>query len=147
MVFLTGNPRGVPFIGGKHRWIRARADEEQIILLTLTRASRPYVPEAERVTIEHLSERLHIVGASFGYMEGPAISAITRACGAKGLDFDSDETSFFYADPKIMRSVDHPLPNWQRKYFGYLTRNARPLPDDLEIRAEQRVELGIEVMV
>jgi KUP system potassium uptake protein len=147
MVFLTGNPRGVPFIGGRHRWIRARADEEQIVLLTLTRASRPYVPASERVHIERVNDRLHIVGASFGYMEGPLISAITSACGAKGLNIDSDDTSFFYADPKIVRATEAALPGWQRAYFGYLARNARPLPDDLEIRAERRVELGIEVAI
>jgi KUP system potassium uptake protein len=147
MVFLTGNPHGVPFIGGKHRWIRARADEEQIVLLTLTRAARPYVPESERVQIERVNERLAIVRAGFGYMEGPLISAVTRACGAQGLNIDSDETSFFYADPKIIASNEMQLPAWQRGYFALLARNARPLPDDLEIRPERRVELGIEVAI
>lgn len=147
MVFLTGNPNGVPFIGGKHRWIRARADEEQIVLLTLTRAARPYVPQSERVHIERINERLAIVGASFGYMEGPVISAVTRACGAQGLNIDSDDTSFFYADPKIVAAKEKNLPSWQRGYFTFLARNARPLPDDLEIRAERRVELGIEVAI
>ncbi len=147
MVFLTGNPRGVPFIGGRHRWIRARADEERIVLLTLNRAARPYIPEGERVQIEAPSERLHIVQASFGYMEGPAISAVTKACGAQGLHIDSDDTSFFYADPKIVPATEKPLPAWLRKYFMFLARNARPLPDDLGIRPERRVELGIEVAI
>ncbi|MGD0473268.1 MAG: KUP/HAK/KT family potassium transporter [Candidatus Velthaea sp.] len=147
MVFLTGNPHGVPFIGGKHRWIRARADEEQVVLLTLTRAARPYVPQSERVHIERINERLAIVGASFGYMEGPLISAVTNACGAKGLKLDSDDTSFFYADPKMVASHERQLPGWQREYFSFLARNARPLPDDLEIRPERRVELGIEVAI
>ena len=147
MVFLTGNPHGVPFIGAKHRWVRARADEEQIVLLTLQRASRPYVPEFERVKIEHVSDRLHIVVASFGYMEGPLISKVTNACGARGLDLDGDDTSFFYADPKIVPSHEKALPGWQRHYFEFLIRNARPLPDDLEIPAERRVELGLEVTI
>jgi len=147
MIFLTGNPRGVPFIGGRHRWIRARADEEQIVLLTLTRASRPYVPESERVTIERVNDRLAIVQAYFGYMEGPAIGAVAHACGARGLNIDSDDTSFFYADPKIVAAAEHRLPAWQRNYFQFIARNARPLPDDLGIRAERRVELGIEVAI
>jgi KUP system potassium uptake protein len=147
MVFLTGNPHGVPFIGGKHRWIRARADEEQIVLLTLTRAARPYVPQLERVRIERVNDRLAIVGASFGYMESPVISAVTRACGAQGLNIDSDDTSFFYADPKIVAAPHAQLPAWQRGYFTLLARNARPLADDLEIAPERRVELGIEVAI
>jgi KUP system potassium uptake protein len=147
MVFLTGNPHGVPFIGGKHRWIRARAAEERIVLLTLTRASRPYVPESERVTIEHVNVRLHVVQASFGYMEGPLIKNVTAACGMHGLDLDGEDTSFFYADPKIVKSDEIALPKWQRGYFDYLLRNSRPLPDDLEIPPERRVELGIEVAI
>jgi K+ transporter len=80
-------------------------------------------------------------------MEGPAISAVIDACGGKGLKLDSDDTSFFYADPKIIRAPRGALPSWQRGYFTYLARNARPLPDDLGIRAERRVELGIEVEI
>jgi KUP system potassium uptake protein len=147
MVFLTANPHGVPFIGGRHRWIRARADEERIVLLTLARVPRPYVPEAERVHIECINERLHTVKASFGYMEGPVIKTITGACGAQGLDIDAEDTSFFYADPKIIAATEAPLPHWQRSFFTFLSRNARPLPDDLGIRAERRVELGVEVAI
>jgi KUP system potassium uptake protein len=147
MVFLTGNPHGVPFIGGRHRWVRARADEEQIVLLTLQRASRPYVPESERVRIEAVNARFHIVVASFGYMEGPLISKVTNACGARGLNLDGEDTSFFYADPKIVPSHEKALPGWQREYFELLIRNARPLPDDLGIPPERRVELGIEVTI
>ncbi len=147
MVFLTGNPRGVPFIGGRHRWIRARADEEEIVLLTLVRASRPYVQEFDRVHIERFSDRFRVVKASFGYMESPAISTVMRACGAKGLNLDSDETSFFYADAKIVAATESPLPTWQRDYYTILARNSRPLPDDLGIPAERRVELGVQVAI
>ena len=147
MVFLTGNPHGVPFIGGRHRWIRARADEEQVVLLTLVRAARPYVPQEERVQIERINERLAIVRASFGYMEGPVIGAILQGCGTQGLQLDTDDTSFFYADPKIITAQEKPLPAWQRRYFRFLLRNSRPLPDDLGILAERRVELGVEVAI
>jgi len=147
MVFLTGDQHGVPFLGGKHHWIRARADEERVVLLTLIRAARPYVPEAERVKIERVSERLSLVMASFGYMERPSIDPILQACGGAGLHMDSDDTSFFYADPKLIRAPENPLPTWQRRYFAALARNARPLPDDLGIRPERRVELGVEVAI
>jgi K+ transporter len=78
-------------------------------------------------------------------MERPSINPILLACGAEGLHLDSDTTSFFYADPKLSRAAERPLPAWQRGYFAYLARNARPLPDDLGIPAERRVELGVEV--
>jgi hypothetical protein len=39
------------------------------------------------------------------------------------------------------------LPFWQRAYFSFLFRNARPLPDDLGIRANRRIEIGVEVEI
>ncbi len=147
MVFLTGDPRAVPFIGSTHQWIRARADEERVVILTLERITRPYVAASSRVNIQTVSPRLAIVRASFGYMERPNITPILRACGVEGLQIDTDDTSFFYADPKIVRAAVKPLPGAVRRYFQFLTRNARPLPDDLEIRAERRVELGVQVEI
>jgi len=37
------------------------------------------------------------------------------------------------------------LPKWQRALLEFLQRNARSLPDDLGIRRERRVELGLSV--
>lgn len=146
MVFLTPDPRGVPFLA-RHRWIRDRAQEERIVLLNIARSGTPYTEEFERVTVERLSLRLVRVIARFGYMEAPRIDPILRACDAFGLHLDRDDTSFFYYDPKIEAAGGHGMPGWRRELFTTLQRNARPLPDDLRIKAERRVELGITVSI
>jgi len=147
MVFLTGDQHGVPFLGGNHKWIRARADEERVVLLTLVRAARPYVADADRVDIDHRSDRLTLITASFGYMDPPRVSKIFGACADAGTKLDSDETSFFYAEPKLVRAAKDPLPRWVRGYYAVLARNSRPLPDDMEISAERQVKVGIEVPI
>jgi KUP system potassium uptake protein len=147
MVFLTGDQHGVPFVGGRQSWVRARADEAHVVLLTLVRAARPYETESQRVKIERPSPRLTLVTASFGYMERPRMQPIFAACTTLGLRLDSDDTSFFYADPKLTRADDRPMPTWQRRYFEFLLRNARPLPDDLGIYPERLVELGVGVPI
>ena len=146
MVFLTPDPRGVPFLA-RHRWIRDRAQEERIVVLNIARAPTPYLlTDFERVTVERMSLRLVRVIARFGYMESPEIAPILRSCEAFGLNLDRDDTSFFYADPKIEAAPDGKgMPGWRRQLFVTLQRNARPLPDDLHIRAERRVELGVTV--
>ncbi|MBV8643214.1 MAG: KUP/HAK/KT family potassium transporter [Candidatus Eremiobacteraeota bacterium] len=144
MVFLTPDPRGVPFLA-HHRWVRDRAQEERIVVLNIARSGRPYLDHEERVTIERLSLRLIRVIARFGYMEAPRLDPILRSCGAFGLDLDRDDTSFFYADPKIEADPKHGMPGWRRELFVTLLRNARPLPDDLRIKAERRIELGVTV--
>jgi KUP system potassium uptake protein len=147
MVFLTGDPAGVPFMSS-HRWLRARAEEERVVMLTLVRSLRPYVSELSRVSVENVQDRLTIVRAMFGYMERPNVKPVLRGCRTAGLDLDSDETSFFYAEAKMVpgRAGDS-LPFWQRAYFAFLFRNARPLPDDLGIRANRRIEIGVEVEI
>ena len=77
-------------------------------------------------------------------MERLSIEPILQACELHGLDLDSDDTSFIYSDPTIGHAVEG-LPIWQRALFEFLQRNARSLPDDLGIRPERRVELGLSV--
>jgi KUP system potassium uptake protein len=145
MVFLSGDPQGIPFMAN-HRWLRARAHHERIVLLTLQRNVAPYTDPARRVKIERLSDRLIRVTAQFGYMEPPRINAILSACEARGLQLDDPETSFFYADAKLT-SLRGGMPGPQRWLFGVLSRNSRPLSDDLQIPADRRVELGLEVAI
>ena len=144
MIFLTPDPRGVPFLA-RHRWIRDRAKDERVVVLNIARAATPYVTDEDRVSVERFSLRLVRVIAKFGYMEAPRIEPIMRACAARGLDLEDQQTSFFYADPKISERNGHGMPRWRRSLFAGLLRNARPLPDDLGIPAERRVELGISV--
>jgi KUP system potassium uptake protein len=144
MVFLTPDPSGVPFLA-HHRWIRERAREERVVILHLAPVRKPYLAASDRLTIERLAPRLVRVHARFGYMEPPRIEPVVRVCEAQGLHLDDDETSFFYADPKIEAAKEHPLPRWQRWLFSVLQRNSRPLPDELHIPAERRIELGVTV--
>lgn len=146
MVFLTPDPRGVPFLA-RHRWVRDRAQEERIVVLNIARAPSPYLDNEHRVTVERFSLRLVRVIARFGYMEAPRIDPILRSCDAYGLDLDRDDTSFFYADPKIGELLAGGMPSWRRELFATLLRNARPLPDDLRIKAERRIELGVTVLL
>jgi KUP system potassium uptake protein len=144
MVLLTPDPDGVPFFA-KHRWIRERAREERVVLLHLKAVRKPYLAAIDRVQVDRLAPRLIRVRALFGYMEAPRIGPILEGCGQQQLHIDSDETSFFYADPKIVAAADDPLPGWQRALFAVLLRNSRPLPDDLQIVPEREVEIGVTV--
>ena len=145
MVFLTGDPNGVPFMAN-HRWLRARAHHERIVLLTLSRVQAPYADPTHRVKVEKLSDRLVRVIGHFGYMEPPIIASILEACTMTGLHLQDPETSFFYADPKLV-AAEHGMWGPLRWLFGVLARNSRPLPDDLQIPADRRVEIGLEVGV
>jgi KUP system potassium uptake protein len=145
MVLLTGDPNGVPFVRN-HRWIVPRLGRERVALLTIVSGGRPYVDERERVSIERPTDGFARISASFGYMERPRIQPILDACKLRDFDIDGATTTFIYADPVILRKVKG-LPRWQRRLFGFLHRLSKPLAEELRIKPERRVELGLEVDV
>ncbi|MGH7727528.1 MAG: KUP/HAK/KT family potassium transporter [Vulcanimicrobiaceae bacterium] len=145
MVFLTPDPGSIPLIGERHQWIRDRAAGERIVLLTISWAARPFVDESERVVIEHPSERVAIVRALFGYMESPTLAAIVGHCRKLGLALDADDASFLSPSVMLTRAAHGAMPAWQRALFDFLYRNGVPLPDQLAIPPDRRVELGVEV--
>jgi KUP system potassium uptake protein len=146
VVLLTGDPIGVPFVS-KHRWLGQLIGEELVIALTVISVPRPRVPDSERVTIKRVSGRFVRVLASFGYMEQPSIVPILRACGAADLEIDKDTTAFVYANLVIVARSHGGLPAWQRHLFALLQLLSRTLAEDLEIKANRRVELGVEAAV
>jgi KUP system potassium uptake protein len=143
MVFFTPDLDGVPFIAS-HRWVANRAREERVVLMKFSRSTHPYLTEDDRLKIEWISPHLVRVEAQVGFMERVSIEPILHACALQGLHLDDEDTSFIYSDPTIGHAVNG-LPKWQRALFEFLQRNARSLPDDLGIRPERRVELGLSV--
>jgi KUP system potassium uptake protein len=146
VVLLTGDPTGVPF--KKSRPLLDPPMRDQLlVLLTITFPPRPYVAEPHRVKIDRVSSNFVKVAAYFGYMEPPRITPILRACGVSGLNIDKDDTAFVFADPVIVGKGRDGVPRWQRYFFEAMLRLSRPLAEDLEIKANRRVGIGVEVAV
>ncbi|MGA2395513.1 MAG: KUP/HAK/KT family potassium transporter [Candidatus Lustribacter sp.] len=146
IVFLTGDPTGVPFVEN-HRWLGPLIALEQLVLLTISTVPVPYVRDEERVTIDRFSNRFIRVRATFGYMERARLKPILQQCSAHHLDLEKPTTSFLYAGPVIVRNPAGGLPRWQRALFAWLQRNSRSLASELEIPANRRVELSVEAAV
>jgi len=143
MVFLTPDENRIPFIANQ-RWIRDRAHEEHVVLLRFALGANPTVPDAERVRVDRAAPSLTRIVATFGYMEPPRIAPVVVAARAQGLDLDRPDTSFFYADPKV-EDPGGGDGSFAQRVFVMMQRSARPLPDDLGIPAERRIELSVSV--
>ena len=146
VVFLTGDPTGVPFVAN-HRWLGPLLAEEQQVLMTIAPGPIPYIADDTRVTMERFSIRFVRVTAKFGYMERPTLVPILRQCERVALDIDKETTSFLYASPVIVRNTEGGLPTWQRGLFMWLQNNSRTLAADLEIPANRRVALSVDAAV
>jgi KUP system potassium uptake protein len=146
VVLLTGDPTGVPFKKSRP-WLDPPMRDQLIVLLTVIFPPRPYIADVERVAIDRLSNGFVRLRAYFGYMEPPRITPIIRACGVAGLEIDKDTTAFVYADPVIVGKIGTGMPRWQRNLFKVMYRLSRKLAEDLEIKADRQVEIGVEVAV
>ena len=145
-VLLTGDPSGVPFVR-EHHWMPEFLADKTVVLLNLMPAARPYVEQNERVVFEKLAPSLHVLKASFGYMEEPSLRYIIRACEKLGVELDSKDTTFFYSSPILVGRETGGMRKWQRGLFTWLSHVSRSLVDDMEVPPDRRVGLGIEIQL
>ncbi|MBV9056186.1 MAG: KUP/HAK/KT family potassium transporter [Candidatus Eremiobacteraeota bacterium] len=146
VVLLSGDPTGVPFLNS-HRWLLSLVEEKLVVLLTITFLPRPYVREEQRVAVDRTPHGVVRVRAAFGYMESPRIGSILRACETANLSIDDDTTAFVYANPVIVRKPRGGMLSGQRRLFEIMQRLSRSLATDLQIKANRRIALGVEVAV
>ena len=145
MVILAPDPKFVPFYAS-HRWIADRIRDERIVLMRLIPERVPWIADDERVRVEQLCDRFYRVEASFGYMEPPRIAPILAGCRSHGLELGRDDVEYLSGDAIFERSTQAKhFAGWRRKLFIFLSRTARSLPDELGIKAERRIGVGVSV--
>jgi KUP system potassium uptake protein len=148
-IFLTPHPEGIPFIL-RHHWLRSRMLREEVVLLTIVHARRPYVDPAQRVKIEQIVPRLTRVTAYYGFMETPNVQEIMARC-RPGIppEIELEDADYFLARPRIVprNEPGHGFPKWQRWLLRYMMRNANPLTDSLGIPPDRIIEFGVVLKV
>lgn len=146
-IFLTPDQRGIPFVL-EHHWLRQHIVFDNVILLTISNVSRPYVADDDRTDVEELHGRLHRVRAHFGFMEQPRIGVVLRHLHHHHPELRLDRPTYYLASPKLRPAErGKGLPSWQYALFRWLSRNARPLTDSLGLPANHIVEFGVEVKI
>jgi KUP system potassium uptake protein len=143
-VFLTGDPKGIPFVL-RHHWAQTHGTDEKIVLLTIVPSNDPYVAADDRVAVERLAEGLVRVTARFGFMEKLDLERITNACAVHGLHIGGSDTTYYSADPYIVPLNRGILQSWRRDLYVLLKRNARSLTATLGIPPDAHARLGVEV--
>lgn len=120
---------------------------EHVIVVTVETADVPRVPEAERASIERLTDRFERVRLRFGFMETPNVNRALGLCRKQGLDFEGRKTSFFLGRRKLVASSDVGMPLWQDRLFILMSRFAADPSDFYHLPRDRVVELGSQVAV
>ncbi|WP_234464235.1 potassium transporter Kup [Paracoccus caeni] len=145
-VYLSPNPDLMP--GALlHSLKHFRALHEQNVILTITTANVPRIPEDDRVEIEVITPRLRRVTLTYGYAEETDIPRALMQCRRMGWKFDIMSTSFILSRRTVRLSARSQMPQWQARLFILLSRNAAGLSDYFRIPAGRVVELGTQINI
>lgn len=145
-VFLTSDATATPpalLHNLKHNGVL----HEQIIVVTVETVETPHVPDAERATVEHLSDRFQRVVLRFGFMETPNVNRALGMLRRQGLDFEGRRTSFFLGRRKLVSNPQVGMPAWQDRLYILLARLAADPSDFYHLPRDRVVELGAQVSV
>lgn len=145
-VFLTSEPDMTPTAllhNLKHNHVLHRTN----IILNVQTETRPTVPDAERGTVERMSDRFTLVTLRFGFMDEPDVSKALAMMRREGLSFDIMSTSFYVGRRKLVSDPQSGMAGWQdRVYISLATLSTSPA-DFFHLPTNRVVELGTQVTI
>ena len=143
-VFMTSQPEGTPVVL-LHHLKHNKALHEQVILLSITTADVPRVPDAERLEVVALGHGMHRLEASYGFMETPDVPQLMELARARGLHTVKMETSYFLGRERLLPSGRTRMMRWRKKLFILMARNARSATEFFGLPPNRVVELGAQI--
>ena len=145
-VFLTSDADIAP-VALMHNLKHNKVLHEKNILLTVKTVGSPRVSDAERVTIEVLTDDFKRITLHYGFMESPNVPRALGLCRKLGLKFDIMATSFFVGKRSVVPSANSDMPMWQDRLFIFLMKNAANPTEFFHIPPGRVVEMGTQVTV
>jgi KUP system potassium uptake protein len=145
-VFLTGNPNATP-TALLHNIKHNKVLHGSNIVLNVITEDTPRVPEAERISIQRLSDVFARVTMRFGYMESPNVPKALAACRRHGLTFDVMSTSFFLSRRALRPATVSRMPHWQDELFIGLARSSDDASRYFHIPSGRAVEIGTQITI
>ena len=125
--------------------------QEHVAVVSVETQPVPRVPDAERITVEHLGhphDGVIYVVARVGYMEQPDVPAALRLVDpglAEGL-IDVDHASYFLSNIKLSAGPDPTMAQWRKRLFIAISRMTSDaeyfgLPMDRTVIIGARIEI------
>ena len=145
-VFLTSDPTSAP-TSLLHNLKHNKVLHEHNVILTITTADTPRVPDEERVHMTQLSPLFSRVELTFGFMETPNVPKALAIARKQGWHFDIMSTSFFLSRRALKPAAHSGMPRWQDRLFIGLARSASDATDFFQIPTGRVVEVGTQVTI
>jgi len=143
-VFMTREPEGAPVVL-LHHLKHNKVLHEQVVLLSVLSEEVPEIPDAERITIEKLTQGFYRIRARYGFMESTDVPAILARARDAGIDSKPLDTTYYLGREQLIPSGTTPLWNWRKKLFVFMSRNSRSATAFYGIPPNRVVELGAQI--
>ncbi len=145
-VFLTSDPDNAP-AALLHNLKHNQVLHEHNMIVRVNVATRPYVANADRITIQKISDRFTRIDLEFGYMEEPNVPKALALARKMGEKFDIMSTSFFLNRRSFRSAKTHGLPIWQEKLFVAMTKSAADATSFYRLPTNRVIELGQQLSI
>ena len=145
-VFMTAHDDGAPPIL-VHHLKHNKALHERVVLLTVTIADEPQLPDAGRLDIHPLSHGFVRVRARFGFMESPDVPRALASARSATFEWRDEETTFYLAHLTLFEDTRIGMSSWRDKLFIILSRNARRATNYFCLPPDRVIEIGIQLRI
>lgn len=144
-VYLVSDPSTAPqamMHNIKHNMVLHR----QNLIVTVHFEEQPWVPEAERLSVETLGGGFWRIRMHFGFKETPDVPRVLAACdGRNGLSIEPMLMSYFLSRETVVPSRRSGLQRVRAEIFASMARNAGSVVSFFNIPTNQVIELGSRV--
>jgi KUP system potassium uptake protein len=145
-VFMVGSSEGTP-VALLHHVKANRCLHKTIVLLSILTEDVPSVPPAERLLLREIGEGIWRAIGHYGYMESPDVSAMMDQIKASGLSLNPNAATYYFNREMILSGGDSGMWEWEKSFYSFLTRNARPAKDYYKITPSQIIEIGLPLQL
>jgi KUP system potassium uptake protein len=145
-VFMVGSPRGTP-LALLHHVKANRCLHKTVVLLSIVTEDRPTVPAARRLKLREIGEGIWRATGHYGYMESPDVSDLICLVRNAGLSINPQAATYFFSREMVMTGGNTGMWEWEKSFYSFLIRNARPAKDYYNITPSQIIEIGLPVQL
>jgi KUP system potassium uptake protein len=145
-VFLTSDPSSAP-TAPLHNLKHNKILHEHNVVLTITTADTPRVPDDERIRMTQVSRLFAKVEIKFGFMETPNVPRALAIARKQGWHFDIMSTSFYLSRRALKPAAHSGMPRWQDRLFIGLAKSASDASDFFQIPTGRVVEVGTQLTI
>jgi KUP system potassium uptake protein len=147
-VYAVADPSTVPQ-ALLHNMKHNQVLHERNVILTVDFADdRPWVDDAERISVQALGAGFWRVRARFGFMEAPDVPRALSLAAAQGLEVPVFETSYFLSRETVVPTVGNGgMARWRERLFATMSRGSSGIAGFFRLPDNAVVELGTRVQI